>query len=368
MNKFIFLGIATFFMIACNPSNESIDEADFVVKNDTIVIKDSSSIIPKLQKQKVSHDSYSFKLITSGIVKVIPNNYALVPAPFSGRVTKSYVRLGQEVNANDPIFEINSPSYFETGKNFYQSKAELDLALKNLNRQNDLFSKGVGVQKNMEEAEVNYALKKKDFENALASLNVFKVDTSNLVLGQPLIVRSPIKGTIIENKIVIGQYLREDSSPVATVAQLNKVWVEGQVKEKDIRYINNTSKVEIELVAYPEKNITGNIYHINSLIDEETRSVEVLIECDNKDKIMRPGMYVRVTFIHEIKNSPVIPLNAIFQKDDDSYVFLYLGKNKYLKRKIEILTENKDSIVVSSGLKEGDEILVNGGFYLLAEK
>lgn len=368
MNKFIFLACIACFFAACNQSKVSTEKANFTIKKDTVIVSEVSPLIQKLEKQKVKLSSYSYKLTTSGIVKAIPNNYALVPAPFSGRVTKSFVRLGQQVNANDPIFEISSPSYYETGKAYYQSKAELDLALKNLNRQKDLFDKGVGIQKDLEEAEVNYALKKRDFENATASLKVYRVEPSDLVLGQPLIVRSPIKGDIVQNNIVIGQYLKEDSEPVATVAQLDKIWVAAQVKEKDIHFIKPGSDVKIKLIAYPEKDITGKIYHINSLIDEDTRSVNVLIECDNKDKIMRPGMYVTATFVHDMQKTVVISPSAIFQRDDNSYVFLQTDKNKFLKQKIEIVTEDEDSAVVKSGLKQGDEILVNGGFYLLSEK
>ena len=69
------------------------------------------------------------------------------------------------MNAGSPVFEISSPSYYETGKAYYQTKEEMDLAYKNLKRQKDLLNKGVGVEKDLEEAEVNYALKKKDFEN-----------------------------------------------------------------------------------------------------------------------------------------------------------------------------------------------------------
>jgi len=368
MNKFIPICIVASSFVACNHNNETKETGDYNVNKDTITIVDSSPILKKLVSQKVSTRLYLFELTTSGTVKAIPNNYALVAAPFAGRIIKSYVRLGQEVNAGTPIFEISSPSYYETGKAYYQTKEEMDLAYKNLKRQKDLLNKGVGVQKDLEEAEVNYTLKKKDFENAYASLKVFQVDTSELILGQPLIVRSPIKGTIVENNIVIGQYIKEDSDPVATVAELSKIWVAGQVKEKDIRYINDTAEVEIKLISFPEKIIKGQIYHINSLIDEDTRSVQVLIECDNKDKIMKPGMYVTAKFAHNIKNSIVVPSKAVFQMDDASYVFIYIGKNKYLKRKIETLTEEKDSVIVKSGLKAGDEIIVNGGFYLLEEK
>jgi membrane fusion protein, heavy metal efflux system len=354
-------------LASCGHTTGSKEAPESKNTGDTITLSPGSSIIRKIENQRISTRRYTYELITSGTVKAIPNNYALIAAPFAGRITKSFVRLGQEVNAGAPVFEISSPTYYETGKAYYQSKEEMYLAYKNLSRQKDLLKKGVGIQKDLEEAEVNYALKKKDFENAYASLKVFQVDTTDLVLGQPLIVRSPIKGSIVENKIVIGQYIKEDSDPVATVAELSNIWVAGQVKEKDIRYITDTAEVGIRLIAFPEKVITGRIYHINSIIDEDTRSIQVLIECKNHDRIMKPGMYVTAQFNHTVDDAIVIPAGAIYQMDDAAYVFLDLGKNKYLKRKIEVLTQDNDSVLIKSGLKPGDDIVINGGLYLMEE-
>ncbi|MDY0199626.1 MAG: efflux RND transporter periplasmic adaptor subunit [Tenuifilaceae bacterium] len=365
MNKLLIVCIAFLGLAACNQHDNTEKTLSSFANRDTITLSENSPILNNLQKEKVKLSTYSFELTTSGTVKAIPNNYALIAAPLSGRITKSFVRLGQEVSAGTPIFEISSPEYYETGKTYYQAKEEMDLARKSLKRQCDLLAKGVGVQRDFEETEVDFAIKKKSFENALASLKVFQVDTANLDLSHPLIVRSPIKGRVVENNIVIGQYLKEDSEPIATVAELSKVWVSAHVKEKDIRYINETAKVDIKLMSFPEKIIHGKIFHVNSLIDEETRSIQVLIECDNSDKTIKPGMYVTTKFYHNIENMKLIPLKAIFQMDDASYVFIQLSKTKFRKQKIEIITENGDSAVVKSGLNIDDEIIVNGGFYLL---
>jgi len=364
----LMVSVVIVLSLACSHEIETTETGSYKTINDTVTISPGSPIINQLEIQEVNAGSHSFDLMTSGKVKAIPNNYALVAAPFAGRITKSYVRLGQEVNSGTPIFEMSSPSYFETGKAYYQTKEELGLAFKNLKRQKDLLNENVGIQKDLEEAEEIYAIRKKDFENAFASLKVFQVDTSDFELGQPLIVRSPIKGRIVDNNIVIGQYIKEDSEPIATVAELSNIWVSGQVKEKDIRYIHDTSEVEIKLISFPEKVITGQIYHVNSTIDEDTRSVQVLIECNNSSNLMKPGMYVTVKFTHTIENVIVIPSKSVFQMDDASFVFLNIGKNRYLKRKIEILSEDNGSLTIKSGLNSGDRIIASGGYYLLEEK
>jgi cobalt-zinc-cadmium efflux system membrane fusion protein len=77
---------------------------------------------------------------------------------------------------------------------------------------------------------------------------------------------------------------------------------------------------------------------------------------------------VAVDFHNSIGNSIVIPSNAVFQSDDNSYVFLSVGNNKYIKRMIKTLNVEKDKTIVETGLNAGDKIIVAGGFYFLDEK
>jgi len=367
MNRFFYCIAIAILISACTKKTENQEATDFTVRGDTVFLSDHSTIRQKLSMSIIRKEKYNFELVTSGAVEAIPNNFAQIAPPFAGRITKSHVRLGQKVKAGAPVFEISSPSFYETGKSYYQAKQEMELAQKNYNRQKDLLNKDVGVEKDVEEAEVNYELKKKDYENMLASLKVFQINPTQLVLGQPLVVRSPIDGIIVENKIVIGQYVKDDSEPVATVAQLNKIWVKGQVKEKDIRFIHESDQVDIKPVSFPDVTIKGTIYHVNNMLDEETRSVGVIVECPNTTMLMKQGMYVTVNFHNFIDNSIVIPSKSVYQMENASYVFLNIGKNKFVKRKITTSTIEGDKTIVVTGLNAGDKIIAEGGFYFLDE-
>jgi cobalt-zinc-cadmium efflux system membrane fusion protein len=358
----LFIAVA---VSACHSKKKSTDINFYSLQGDTIVLEEKSILQEKIKVETVKIENYNQKLATSGIVKAIPNNYAQVAAPFSGRILRSFVKLGQHVAVDAPIFEISSPSFFEASKSYYQSKQEMQLADKNLKRQQDLLKNGVGVQRDLEEAEVNYELMKRDYENSIASLQVYHVNPDELVLGQPLIVRSPIKGEIVENNIVIGQYLKEDAEPVAIVAELSKVWVVGQLKEKDINAIHEADSVVIKLPGIPETAILGKVFHISDMLDEETRSVQVFIECGNNNKSMKPGMYVTAQFSEITQSSILIPSSSVLQMEENSFVFVRLGKNKYLKRTISTAGTDNDRVLVKSGLNAGDEIVTEGGFYLL---
>ncbi|MEG2066537.1 MAG: efflux RND transporter periplasmic adaptor subunit [Tannerellaceae bacterium] len=366
MKQLIWLLLPAMALCACRHHQQDDDVALAVtLKGDTVQVDEHSPIWGKLITEMVKRAPYRMEFTTSGVVKAIPANYAQIASPFAGRITKSFVRLGQKVAPGSPVFEISSPTFFETGKSYYQAKQEMELALKSLKREKDLVHNKVGIQKEMEEAEVNYELKKKEYENALASLKVYQIDPNGLVLGQPLIVRSPIAGEVVADHIVMGQYIKEDAEPVAVVANLAKVWFVANVKEKDLSLIQALDEVEIHLVAIPVQSFSGTIYHISEMLDEETRSVEVLIECDNTSRQMKPAMYGSVKLSDREAEVVRIPTSAILQEENSSYVLLSIGKNSFRKQPIITAASEGDKTVVLSGLDEGDTIISKGAFYLL---
>ena len=355
-------------IISCHNKTEKGLSTNYSIKGDTIIIPATSNLKDKIKTMVVSAAPYHHKRSASGIVKAIPNNYAQIASPFAGRILKSFVRLGQRVAVNAPIFEISAPSFFEAGKAYYQSKQEMQLAEKNLRRQQDLLKNGVGIQKDMEEAELVYDRSKRDYENSIASLNVYHVNAAEMILGQPLIVRSPIAGEVIADNIVIGQYVRDDAEPQALVAELSKVWVVGQLKEKDINSIHETDEVDIEAAGIPGLIIPGIVYHISEMLDETTRSVEVFIECANSGRNLKPGMYVTVQFTEKADSSILIPASAVMQMEESTFVFVKSKGNCYSKRMIKTSGTDNDLIILKSGLRSEEEIVTEGAFYLLEAK
>lgn len=329
------------------------------------MVSPQSPIAGKLKISEAARELHQTTFNVSGVVKAIPSHYAEIASPFAGRVTRSFIRLGQKVSKGSPLFEISSPDFFETGKAYYQAKQEMELASKNLRREKDLYAHKVSAQKEVEEAEVNYELKKKDYENALAALKVFQIEPDQLVLGQPMIVRSPIVGEVVKNDIVIGQFMKEDADPVAVIADLNEVWVAANVKEKDMPLLSALKQVEISLVSQLNRTFSGSIYHVSELLDEDTRSVEVLIACDNKERLMKPAMYASVKLTDEAAETILIPTAAILQEENQAYVLVSLGDNKFLKQKIETSATDGDRSIITSGLQPGDKYVSDGAFYLL---
>ena len=354
-------------LYACgnNSGNQETTNTSYTVENGMVMVPDDSPILSNIKTQTITASDYRVSFSTSGTVQAISSKYAEIATPFAGRITKSFVRPGQKVLPGSPVFEISSPDFFETGKAYFQAKQEMELARKNMERERDLFKNNVGVAKDMEEAETTFELRKKDYENALAAINVYQIDADKMVLGQPLTVKSPIGGTIVKSSIVIGQYFKDDADPLAIVADLDKVWVVAHVKEKDISMLHNIADVEISLTAMPDNRVKGVIYYVSELLDETTRSVEVIIECDNPGHSMKPFMYGTVHFYGAVTQAIMVPNSAVLQDEDARYVLISEGKNRFRRSNINIASADNNQTVILSGLNAGDAVVTEGAFYFI---
>ena len=350
-------------LTACRQQATEQGEKTYTISGDTVYVK-SDLLSDKIVIGEVKTDLFEKEVITSGTVQAIPTQFAYIAPPFSGRIVKSHVHLGQSVKANTPLFEIISPDFISAQKEFYQAQSERDLAQKDLQRKQDLIINGVGSQKELEEAQNVLLIAEKEYENTIAALNVYQTDPNNMALGQPLIIRAPISGNVIENNIVTGQYINSDSEPVAVVADLGKVWVVAQVKEKDIRFIHEGDKMDIEISAFPGKSIQGIVYHVDKAVDEETRSIKVLSVCDNKEELLKLGMYITVYFLDKPADCITIPERALLQSDKDSYVFVQKATNTFVRVPVETEEARNGKAVITKGLNAGDRIICEGGYYL----
>lgn len=364
--RILFIPLITILLFGCNSKgNKETGDNPFSVHGDTISLNDQSFFTNKLKTQTVKDEPFRLQMLTAGEVAAIPTQYAEIAPPFSGRVTKSYLKMGMKTTPQTPLFEISSPDFINAQKIFFQEKSQLEQADKTLKRQKDLMAHGVGTQKDLEEAQTAYDVEKKEYENAVIGIRIFKADPDHLSFGQPLVVRSPIAGEVLDNKVVMGQYIKDDAASVATVADLSKVWIVGQVKEKDIRYIHKLDDCTIEIAPLPEKHIAGKVYHVKEIVDESTRSIQVLVEANNADRTLKPGMYVTINFIETPVNAILIPAKALFQMNDANFVFVVTAEGKFIKTKVITGGTQGDRVVINSGLSSGEKIVSEGGFYLL---
>ncbi|MDR2947735.1 MAG: efflux RND transporter periplasmic adaptor subunit [Prevotella sp.] len=360
----LILLLSVICLAACKSKDVENEANAYQIKGDTVYVDNNNILISKIKLSEVEVEPYSKEVITAGTVQPIPTQFAYVAPPFSGRIIKSYIKLGQRIAKDTPLFEINSPDFTAAQKDFYQAQSSRELAQKELKRKEDLIENGVSSQKELEEALSALQIAEKEYENAHAALLVYQVNPEDMVLGQSLIVRSPISGNVIENNIVTGQYIKNDSEPIATIADLSQVWVTAQVKEKDIRFIHEGDSIEMFMSAYPEEIINGKVFHVEEAVDEATRSIKVLSVCDNKEELLKIGMYTTVHFLDKSSDFVHVPEKALLQGEKDSYVYVESAPNTYIRTPVEVESSKNGKAVIAKGLRADCKIISEGGYYL----
>ncbi len=368
MKLILISGVFILLMASCAQKKAEEKVENYTLQGDTVNIPAPSGIRKVLQTDTVVRGDFQSSLQAAAIIKAIPNLYAAIAPPFSGRITRVFLKLGMRVKPGTPLFEMASPDFVEQQKNFYAARSAYITAELNLKRQADLKKNGVGSSKELEEAQSLFEINQKEYQNQSAALKIYQVNPEKMILGQALVIYSPIAGDVISNEVISGHFLKSDEPPHAVIADLSRVWVSASVKEKDISLIRNGDEAVISVASYPGRQISGKVYHIDELVDDQTQSINVLMSCENTDRTLKPGMYATATFKESPRPVTLIPLKAVLQDGERQFVFVQITPFKFIRRTIETGSEVKGKIVVRTGLEPGETIITAGGFYLQEAK
>ncbi len=365
LNRYFFI-CSMLLMVSCNSSTKDVDEEEVMFKrvNQYIQLVPDSALDKQIVVEKVSLQDIEYHFSTTGKVRPPVDKYAEIAAPFDGRIVKTYVKLGQQIKKDDPIFELNSPGFFEGQKEFLDAKEEWELAKNHLKRQEDMLAHDVGSQQELEIARTEYQTKKNTYINAKAALEMWQVNTNSMVLGQPLIVRSPISGKLLEHHLILGQYVREDDESLAVIADLEKIWVAAQIKERDMSRLENIDSVKIKHPQKANTWIDGEVFHISSFVNEDTRSVDLLVACDNPHELFKPGMFTNLRLSSIGKDRISVPSTAVIQKEN-SFVFKEVEPHVYEAVKVKVGATIGDQVEIIEGIQADDKIVTKGAVYLL---
>lgn len=368
MRKSVCFLSVVFFLASCHQNSNSATHSDYLLKGETVILPDSSNIKAKIKIGFATRETYSYQFYSAAKLTAIPTKYAEIASPFEGRIIRSFCKLGQNVNPGTPLFSISSSDFTDAQKLFLQAKQQYLLAGKDYNRQQDLLANGVGVQKEVEAAKTNYEITKSELGKAQSSIRIFGEDANKMIFGEPLIVRSPINGRVITNDIVVGKYVTDNSNAIITIAELSPIWIAATVKEKDIRFVHEGDIADADVVSYPGETFRGKVVHIEERVSEDTRAINVLIECANKQEKLKYGMYATVKFTGSPVKAVFVPATALLQLNDKNFVFLQVAPNQFKRQFVTTAETINGKVIVTEGLSGNETLISEGGFYLLDAK
>ncbi|MDR3618008.1 MAG: efflux RND transporter periplasmic adaptor subunit [Paludisphaera borealis] len=184
---------------------------------------------------------------------------------------------------------------------------------------------------------------------------------------------APFDGTIITKSAVLSQ--RADPIDLLfTLADLSDVWVTANVPESDLAKLPNIQggTVRLSATAYAGRIFDAKLLSVGALVDPLTRTVPLLAQADNREGLLRPGMFARILLDSPVSEQVLtVPAASVVEVEGRTSVFQPVGSDaehpSFGLRPIVTGREVGDRIVVKSGLKEGDVVVAGGAFVLKSE-
>jgi Cu(I)/Ag(I) efflux system membrane fusion protein len=180
-------------------------------------------------------------------------------------------------------------------------------------------------------------------------------------------IHSPAAGTIVQIGAREGQYVTPKTE-LYMIVDLSKVWVYADIYEYEVPWVRAGDKVDMTLGSAPGKTFNGEVVYIYPYSEAKTRTTKVRIVFDNKDNSLRPNMFSDI-IIHsqQIKDSLVIPSEAVVRSGKTEQVFIVKGEGKYEPRLVKLGIESNGEVVVLTGLKAGEEVVTSAQFLVDSE-
>ncbi len=314
----------------------------------------------------------------TAVLELNGDRVSRVGSRVAGRCVAVSGSLGDRVKAGQVLARIDSVEVDHAWSDFLKAKAQLELATRNVKREEALFAKKVSPEKDLlkarheqSQAEAEMLLVREKFRLLGVDAGQVEKSTNGTTHVHPLIpVSSPISGVVIEKAVTHGEVVGTDKT-LFTVADLSTLWLMIDIYERDIGRIRTGMQAKLSVATYPGKEFQGRISYIGDVIDERSRTVKARVTIDNGSGLLKPGMFASAS-INSFKDAQdkkaiLVPEEAVFLDGSGKYVFTREGNGRFVAKEVSTGPASGDKVEIKDGLRAGDVIAIKGVFALKSE-
>lgn len=266
-------------------------------------------------------------------------------APSSpGRIEKIYVEAGDRVNKGDNLFLMDRTQ-------LYQLKLQLSSLEKDLWRLDTLLKAGSAKQQQYDQLKTQYEVTKTNVE----------------FLEQNTLLKAPFQGIVTgkyyeEGEMYSGAPSMSGKPAVVTLMQINPLKVIVSLSEQYYPLMKKGMEALITADVYKNEKFTGRVYRIAPTINAVTRSFNVEIEVPNRNEMLKPGMFVRVSLNLGEVETFVVPASTVLMQEGTNRRYVMIAGDGVARRvDVAIGKRFDDNLeIISETLKEGDLLITEG--------
>jgi cobalt-zinc-cadmium efflux system membrane fusion protein len=295
-----------------------------------------------------------------------------------GRVVAVHADLGDDVRRGTALVTLDSIELGRAKAEYLSARAEEELARRTLEREERLFQEKITTEQAVLEARAAQAkalVSLRAAEETLRLLGLSRRAIEKVRYGDPRAARfqltAPIEGRVVEKHVVIGELI-DPEEKVFTIADLSKLWIWVDVYEQDMARVHLEDSVEVRTRAVPGKVFFGRVAYVADEVDADTRAVRARIDLDNREGLLKPGMFAEVVLSdpHAARSERLalaVPPGAVQRDGGASVVFVEVGPRRYERRVVRTGARTDTSVEIVSGLDAGERVVVEGAFLLKSE-
>lgn len=330
----------------------------------------SQQMVEQGLKVAVASTGLVEKLTTlPGKLVVNTDQQAHISPNFSGHVEQVNVALGQSVQKGQTLAVLIVPELIDQQANLRMAQVNLDLARKDYQREQQLWSQGISAKQDYQRAENAYRQAQITVQSSQARLNALGASGNN---NGRFLIKAPISGVISQKDIVVGENVQL-ADQLFVIENLKDLWLEFNLP--------NTSNIHLQAGQIlnfktngSDQNYQAKVQTLNPQADLQTGRLQVRAKVTTQADVLRPNVLVNVFVTDaQAKTALRVQKKALQQVEGKPVVFVIESEEKglvHLKAQpIEVGVSSQDGqwLEVISGLTEGQKYIADGSFLLKSE-
>lgn len=251
-----------------------------------------------------------------------------------------------------------------------QSKSSMNLAKITSERWKTLSSRGVLSRQDSDEKQAGFEVQQAEVQAAEASVaaqnEALRAAEANLQRLEQMksfsVLSAPFDGVVTWRNPDIGTLISPGSGgkELFRVADISIIRVFVYIPQSYVPYMTDGVPVTLRVDDIPGRTFPAKVSNIANALDPSTRMMLVVVKIPNPDKVLKPGMYSRVTF--HLPSAPKtlhVPGDAVVARSEGPSVAVVDSQNRVHYRKIEISRDEGRSVEITRGVSEGEMVVIN---------
>ncbi len=364
MKKIRTLYILTLFLGACSsPTNEE----NTTISEEANHLEISKQALEAIGIEFSSPETRSLPipLNVSGILDVPPEQKQSITLSYPGKITKIPLINGMHVHKGDLLFEIENPAFITMQEEYLIAKSNLELAEKNLARQQVLKEGKVNAEKDLDQAKNQVDRLNAQKSALIQNLRLININPAKIIasgLSAKVKFYADANYWVQQVNVNKGSYASE-GSVVMELINLEHIHLELAVFEKDIHQIKIGQAIRFQL-PHETQTRAAEVYLISRNVKAD-RTIQVHAHLEKEDNRLLPGTFVQAQIQIEQDASISLAASALQEWQGKSYLFERLGDGRFEMIEIAKPKQVGDWIRVDSTLLNR-QFVSKGTFQLLS--